>query len=110
MQRCDRELFHKSHDAYIEKSDRPHDHNEPNEMQGHHERPPPLAEGHSLAELRGVWLKNVDDGSDRSFRDGFSRLRCYSLAGPDLRMADVTARIPGSGHEAYGQERKNEDG
>ena len=107
MQGRDRELLKESHDAYIEKSNRPNDHDESEKMQNHHERPPPLTESHGFAEFFWIGLKIVDDGRDGSFRY-CSFCRCHRLAGPNFRMADITTRVPGSGHEAHRQKRKKQ--
>ena len=109
MQGRSGELLQKSHDAYVEESNRPHDHDEPQEMQNHHERPPPLTECYCFAELFRRWLEVVNEGSDGSFRHGILR-RCDGLAGPNFRMADVAPRVTGPRHEGHRQERKKQNG
>ena len=105
MQGRDGKLLEKSHDADVQKSNCPDDQDQADEMRRHHERPPPLAERHGVAEFVRVRLKMADKRSDRSFRNCWiGRIRRF--AGANFRVANVASRISGSGDEGDRQEPK----
>jgi len=84
VQGRDRELLKESHDAYIEKSNRP------NVMMirenaNHHERPPPLTEGHGFAEFSGLGSKSWM--MDPIVLPLLFRLQLSPFGRPNLRMA-----------------------
>jgi hypothetical protein len=59
-----RQLLCESQHAQVEDSNGPYEQSEPDEMQVHHERPPPLADEHQIGELTGGWFENMHDSGE----------------------------------------------